>query len=232
MPRGRIHASDVDLALASARPGTQDLVLERMLSAWARFAPASAARYADLQDDPFLREVAQRTVALTWAAIDYRAAETWATAHGSQAELAKLVGAVARVLGETDPHAALELISRYDGEAAEAASRVSILVGWAGRDFAATQSWLEAQPPGPARDAIAQRLIFLRAEDDPAAAAALADRALMDEAVRRDALASIIRPWMDRDAEAVRSWAATLDPETRRRVDAEIAIQSRDASPD
>jgi len=45
----------------------------------------------------------------------------------------------------------------------------------------------------------------------------------------REALISIIQPWVRRDADAARSWAASTDDETRRRIDAELALAGRDA---
>lgn len=229
--RRPISAADIDRALMSARPGTQDLVLDRMLTTWIASEPQAAARYAELQTDLFLREVAQRTVALRWARIDHAAAESWAESLGDSTERDRVIGAVAQTLGESEPRAALELLARHDGDVA-ASSRVGVIASWAERDFPAAQTWLEAQPPGPVRDAIVLRLTLLRAQTDPRAAVAFANQLLDDAAARRDALASVVGPWIRRDADAARSWAASTDDETRRRIETELSIRVPDRSPD
>lgn len=186
-----IGAADVDGALTSATPGTQDVILDRMLTTWIDSDAQAAARYAELLTEPFLREVAERTVALHWARIDHAAAESWAESLGDSAERERVIGTVAQILGESEPRAALELLARYDGDVA-ASSRMGVIVSWAERDFPAARTWLEAQPPGPMRDAIVLRLTVLRAQTDAPAAVDFASPLLDDEAARRDALESVV----------------------------------------
>jgi hypothetical protein len=225
----RVRAEDLDRALLATDAGKQDLVLDRLLTAWVSSDPQAAARYSELLADPFLREVGQRTVALRWAEIDREAAAQWAAALGDQVERGKAIGAVAQSLGDTDPRGALALIARYGGVLSET-SRIGVLTRWADRDFEAAQAWLEAQPPGRARDAMVERLTFQRAQSDPPAAADFASRLIGDAGTLREALISILQPWVHLDADAARSWAASTDGETRRRIDAELALDARDAS--
>jgi len=131
---------------------------------------------------------------------------------------------VALTMGSTDPRAALALLERQGTERNPDTTRVGVIASWASRDFAAAQSWTEAQPPSPLRDDIVLRLVFLRAQVDPRAAAQLASQLLSDETARDAAYASIIGPWVARDPEGARRWAAYTDVDTRRRVDAELAI--------
>jgi len=223
-----ITASDVEGALAAATPGTQDLVLERKLATWSREDPQAAARFAELQTDPFLREVALRTVAQHWACRDRDAAAAWAGSLGNGADRDVATGAIA--IADADPRAALALLSG-DG-AAEAAARVAVITRWAARDADAAETWAAAQPPSAERDDIVSRLVFLRVQTDAPAAVRLADQMLGPGDARDDAYASIVGPWMNRDPEAARAWAAATDERARHRLDKELVIAGRDPSAD
>jgi hypothetical protein len=219
-----LSADAIERALVAASPGTGDLILERMLTAWTPVDPQAAARFAELQADPFLREVALRVVAQVWTQADPDSAVPWAASLGDVAERDQVIEVVALAMSGSDPRAALELLAQRANDKSRDATRVGVITSWAGRDFAAAQSWAEAQPPGAARDDIVLRLVFQRAQTDPPAAIQLASQMLSDQEARREAYASIIRQWVARDPERAREWAASTDVETRRRVDAELAI--------
>jgi hypothetical protein len=224
-PRARelpIDAAAIERAESAAEPGTRDLVLERMLATWVREDAPASARYAELQTDPFLREVALRTVAQRWAQVDRAGAAQWATALADDTERDRAIEDVA--LASSEPREALDLLERRGAEKRPDEARVGVVASWAAWDFAAAQAWAEAQPPGPARDDITQRLVFLRAQTDPLEATKLASAMLDDETARRDAYASIVRLWVTREPEAARAWAASEDAETRRRVDIELTV--------
>jgi hypothetical protein len=227
-----IGADAIERSLLVADPGTRDLVLERMLTSWTPQDPQAAARFAELQPDPFLREVALRTVAQVWAKSDSGSAAQWGASLGDEAERSRVIELVALAMGDSDPRAALALLSRNGSGTRSDDARIGVIASWASRDFAAAQSWATAEPPSPLRDDIVQRLAFLRAETDPLAATLLVNEMLSDDAARRDAYASIVGLWVARDPDGARRWAAYADLETRRRVDAEIAIAQRDAPAD
>jgi hypothetical protein len=231
-PDRSISADAIERSLLAANSGTRDLVLERMLSAWTPDDPQAAARFAELQSDPFLREVALRAVAQVWTRSDPGSAAQWAASLGDDVERARVIEVVALTMGNSDPRAALELLARHATGTRPDATRVGVIASWASRDFAAAQSWAEAEPPGPLRDDIVLRLAFLRAQTDPHAATLLASRMITDETARHDAYASIIGLWVARDPDGARLWAASADVETRRRVDAELAILETGSSPD
>ena len=221
-PSPAMSADEIDRALDDAAPGTRDAILERLLETWAdRDAPA-AARFAELQDDPFLREVGVRTVAQRWTRADAEAAARWAAAIGDTGARRQAIDAVALVQADTEPRAALDLLARFGDGGNPGETLTGVIANWANRDFAAAQSWVEAQPPGRSRDRIVQRLAFMRAQADPPQAIQLASELLSDDDARREAYASIIRPWIERDAESARSWIASADAPTRRRLDAEL----------
>lgn len=218
----RVSADGIERALSSADPGRRDLVLERNLARWVADDPAAAARFAELQSEPFLREAGLRSVAQKWAELDRDAAALWATSLADRTERDQVIEDVALVSSNSDPRASLALLGQRSAEVPRDAARAGVITAWATRDFEGARAWAEAQPPGASRDDIVQRLVFLRAQTDPRAAALLADQLLGDAAARRDAYASIIRAWLERDPEAMKMWAESTDVETRRRIDAEL----------
>ena len=221
-PVPAIDAEVVDRALLTAASGSRDLVLERMLTTWVAGDAQAAARFAELQTDTFLREVALRTVAQRWAALDRESAARWAGSLAEPRERDLALEQVALEIAESHADVALELLARRGTDGAQDDTRVGVITSWASRDFAAAQSWTESQPPGPARDEITQRLVFLRAQTDALAATLLADQLLDDETARRDAFASIVGPWVSRDPDTARAWIASLDEGTRTRLQAEL----------
>jgi hypothetical protein len=229
-PELSISADVIERELYAANPGTRDLVLERTLTRWTHEDPRAAARFAELQTDPFLREVALRTVAQVWAQNHPETAAQWSASLGDAAERSRVIEGVALTVGNTDPHAALDLLVRHDAGTRPGATHVGVIASWASRDFAAAQSWVEAQPPSSMRDDAVQHLAFLRAQTDPLAAARLASEMLGDETARHDAYASIIRVWVARDPDGARQWAAYAEGETRRRVEAELALLDENSS--
>jgi hypothetical protein len=216
-------ADELERALAQAPRGTADLVIDRDLTVWTTDDPAAAAAFALGQTDPFLREVALRTVAQRWAQTDATAAARWAESLADADERDRALAHVALSIADRNPRAALDLLARRTGDPQSDAASVGVITSWARRDFDAAQAWVEAQPPGPTRDEIVERLVVLRSYDDPHAAMSFAERLIADEEPRRDAWAAVSQRWAARDPGLVREWAISADAGTRRRIEAELA---------
>ena len=227
-----MSADEIDRALDETVPGARDVILQRMLAAWVDQDAPAAARFAELQSDAFLLEAAVRAVAQRWTPIDADAAARWANAIVDAGVRHQAMASVALERANTDPPAALALLERSGDGGDSGETVVGVIVSWASRNFAAARSWVEAQPPGESRDAIVQRLAFLRAQADPSMAMQLASDLLSDDDARRDAYASLILPWVERDADSARSWIASADAQTRRRLEAELALRVQDGPPD
>jgi hypothetical protein len=223
-------ADELEHALAQAPRGTADLLIERGLTPWLTDDPAAAAAFALRQTDPFLREVSLRTVAQRWAQTDPAAAARWAESLADADERDQALAHVALSIADGNPRAALDLLARRAGDPQSDAASVGVVVSWARREFEAAQSWVEAQPPGPTRDEIVQRLVVLRSYYDPQAAMSFAERLIADEELLRDAWAAVSQRWAARDPGLVREWAISADVGTRRRIEAELAVA--DAAPD
>jgi hypothetical protein len=222
-------ADELERSLAQAPRGTTDLVIERDLTTWLTDDPAAAAAFALRQTDPFLREVAVRTVAQRWAQTDPADAARWAESLADADERDRALAHVALSIADRSPRDALDLLAGRAGDPQSDAARVGVVASWARRDFDAAQSWVEAQPPGPTRDEIVQRLVVLRSYDDPQAAMSFADRLIADDKLRRDAWAAVSQRWAARDPGLVREWAISADAGTRRRIEAELAVADHGA---
>lgn len=219
MSAGRIEAR-----LAAATPGTGDLVIENDLAIWLTEDPLAAARFAELQADPFLREVSLRVVAQGWAHIDAQATARWAESMAGGPERDRALEYVALAIADASAQDALALLRRRGTVPTPDAAQMGIVERWARRDFAAARAWLEAQPPGEARDQVVQGLAFLRANEDPLAAIELLERSITGSEARSNAWAAIAQLWSHRDPGAVREWARSTDLHTQRRVEAELAL--------
>jgi hypothetical protein len=223
----RLSADAVEQALDAAEPGTRDLVIERDLAVWVEENPQAAARFAELRIDSSLREVAVRTVAQNWARADSQAAAQWATSLGDPIERDRAVETVALELSAVDARAALSLLEARSQVGQIDTARVGVIANWAERDFDAAVAWAVLQSGGPTHDEILQRLVLFRAATDPSGAAQLADRVFVDLHARRQSYASIARIWASADPQRVRSWADTLDADSRMGAQAEIELVDR-----
>ena len=95
---------------------------------------------------------------------------------------------------------------------------------WAANDFAAASAWAESQPAGSDRDALLMRLVFVRASQNPADAARIANTSFSGDAQRIDALATLARFWGVQDPTAARDLALSLDAKAKLRLQAELAL--------
>jgi hypothetical protein len=184
--------------------------------------PHAAARFAELQFDPFLREVSLRTVAQAWARVDASAAAQWALALGDTLEADAALSQVALERAIIDPRQAIELLERRGRGTASTFAWEGVLSRWIAVDSAAALNWLQAQPADSSRDEILQRATFQLASIDPRSAIDLTEMPFVDDRKRREALASIARLWNHKDPAAAREWALGLDFDDRNRVMQEL----------
>jgi hypothetical protein len=184
----------------------------------------AAARFAERQSDPFLREAALRIVSTRWANVAPEEASLWAVSLGNEVDRDQAIEHVALELAASNAQGALNLLERRSrGNQADVVT-AGVITSWASHDFDAALAWAETQAQGPALDEILRRLIFLKAGTDPAAALRVADRMVNDTAVQREVFASIAHVWASSDPDGAREWAASRDASVRRRVEEELAL--------
>jgi hypothetical protein len=216
---------DLETALEAADPGKQDLVIAQLLPALIASNPAAAGRFAELQEDHYLRETSRRLVAQRWALMDAEAALAWAASLGDPRERDETIADIALAVAQEDPRRAIALRERYAVAGARDAAVIGLAEQWAMKDFSAALAWTQQQGDPQLRTDLLQRLAFVQAENGQHhAAAQLASEMITDERARLEALAMVAAHWAYRDLPAARAWARTLEGPTRIRVEQEINL--------
>jgi hypothetical protein len=222
--RERTDPDTLEESLANADPRSRDLVLEKSLPELVDEDAQAAARLAERQRDPYLREIAERIVSARWAHIAPEDASQWAASLANETDRDQAIEHVALELASSDPQGSLKLLERRSRGTQPDAATAGVIASWAGVDFDAALAWVEAQPQSQGLNEVLQRLVLLRANTDPAAATRVADRMVGDEGARNEVFASIAQVWASRDPDGARIWAASLQPSIRRRVEGELLL--------
>lgn len=216
--------TDLERALAASDPDRYDLVLAEKLPALIAADPAAAARYAELQTEPRLRELLVRQVAQLWAARDADDAIAWAESLPDSPERQATLIDVSLIVARGDPARAVQWREQSVGNQVADGVLEGLVQQWADRDFDAAIAWTGARPRNAQRDQVLQRLVYVRAAmGEPEAAARLADEAFADPAKKAEAVATIAHQWALRDLEAATRWAESLEPRLGTRAVQEIA---------
>lgn len=219
-----LSVEDLVNAQEKATPEQREFVVADLLARLVEIDNQAAARFAELVSEPHLREVSLRVVAQRWAHLDAATATSWAASLGDTKERDQAILNVALELAQSDPARAVLLLERQFMADVPDGILEGVLQQWAEKSFADALAWSETLPPGARRDLVLQRLVFVRANQNPMDAARLAEEAFADSDKRTDALASIALNWGSRDPTSAREWARTLEGHARERVDAELAL--------
>jgi hypothetical protein len=217
-------ADSIERALSDVLPHRRDLVLGELLEQLVRHDALAAARIAESEADGYLREVAQRVVAQSWTRRDPVAALNWAASLGDQDERDTALENAALELASSQPRLALQALDRRSALHSPDPTLEGVIQQWATGDFATAYAWAQAQPAGPDRDALFTRLVFVRAGQDPAEAARIANTAFSADAHRIAALSTIAHLWGAQDPTAVHELALTLDANAQRQVRSELSL--------
>jgi hypothetical protein len=216
---------ELERALSDSESGARDLVLQKFLPAMVTDDAAQMARFAELQTDPALRELALRQVALLWGASDPERAVDWARSLPDAAERDTTFTDIANGLSSIDPARAVQLREQFVASANADGALSNLVQQWAGFDFDAALAWTEARAPGAQRDDLMQRLVYVRAASgDPAAAARLVSDSSLAGAAKDAAIASVTQEWARSDGLAALEWLQTVDPQKRSIQADEITI--------
>lgn len=186
--------------------------------------PAAAAEEALSIKTPALREEMMRRAMQAWAATDPAAALAWAARLPDPAEAGMAMLHVCLQVSENDPAAAITRASQYHLDESPGDLVGNLAAGWAARDLTAAQDWVNQQPAGELRDGLMERIVFARAQSDPAAAARMVVDGMGPGDHQIEAAISVLHQWLLQDAGAARAWVA-LFPEgsLRDRATGELA---------
>lgn len=219
-----LSVEDLVTAQEKATPEQREIVIADLLARLVDIDSEAAARFAELVSEPHLREVSLRVVAQRWAHLDAATATSWAASLGDMRERDQAITNVALELAQSDPPRAVQLLERQFMADVPNGILEGVLQQWAEKSYEDALAWSETLPPGARRDLVLQRLVFVRANQNPMEAARLAEEAFADSDKRAEALATIARSWGSRDPTSTREWARTLEGHARERVDAELAL--------
>jgi hypothetical protein len=219
-----LSVEDLANARENADPDERELMVAQLLARLVEIDSHAAARFAEHVSEAGLREVSLRVVAQRWAHMDAAAASLWAASLGDTTERDQAILNVALELAQSDPPQAVRLLERQFTADIPAGVLEGVAQQWAEKSYQDALAWSESLPPGARRDLVLQRLVFVRANQNPMDAARLAQEAFIDGDKRTDALASVALSWGSRDPTSAREWARTLEGHARERVDAELAL--------
>jgi hypothetical protein len=215
---------DLERELAAADHGNRDLLLQKWLPDLVAQNPEAAARFAEMQIDPELRELAIRQVALLWGALDAERAVNWARSLSDAAERDSTLVDIANGLSSVDPARGVELREQFTISTQPDSALSNLVQQWASFDFDAALAWTNARAPGAQRDDLLQRLIYVRAAaGDPAAAARLVTESSLAGDARTAAIGSVAQEWATRDGAAALEWLRSLDRDSSAGAIAELA---------
>ncbi len=224
--------TELERALAASDADHYDIVLAARLPMLIATDPGAAARFAELQTEPRLREQLVRQVAQLWAARDADAAIAWAESLPDSPERQATLIDVSLIVARGNPARAVQWREQSIGNSQADGVLEGLVQQWADRDFDAAMAWTSGRPRNAQRDHILQRLVYVRAAaGEPEAAARLADEAFMDGASKAEAVATIAHQWALRDRDAAARWAESLDPQLAARAMRELAAVAATVNP-
>jgi len=195
--------------LRDPSPAGRDHAGSILLPRLVRLNPEAAARLAEAWERGPVRDELLGIVAHEWATTDLAGALAWLTALADPADRSIAATATLALLAPSDPAGALEL-GRWLGEGTNDGRLEHTLQLWTEQHPDEAVAWVRSQPAGPWQDRLLARVVHVRAQQDPPAAAALASTGLPAGSVRDDALVNVARQWGVRDPAAASAWVESL----------------------
>ncbi len=195
--------------LVDPAPAARDHALHTLLPRLVRLDPAAAARLALAWERGPMRDDLIGLVARAWADADLAAALAWLTSLDDAADRSLAATATLVLLASDDPAGALALGRWLDEGTGDGRLEHTVQL-WTEQHPEEAAAWVRAQPSGPWRDRLLSRVIHVRAQQDPPAAATLAATGLSAGPVQDEALVTVARQWAFRDPASATTWAGTL----------------------
>jgi hypothetical protein len=228
----RAAAADlVDEISALLRPGTpldRDRLVNDLLPRLVARDPSAATRLvAALAPGP-LREELLRHLARLMSASDIHATLGW-LAGLPPADRLPAAEAVIAQINQTDPAGAMGVANAF-GIGLTDGRQEHLIQLWTEQEPAAAVAWVTAQPAGADRDRLLARTAFVRAQQEPAAAARLVLDQMSAGPAQEDALMSVVRQWAVSDPAAASDWVKQFPHGpllTRAQAELELARKQR-----
>jgi hypothetical protein len=111
-------------------------------------------------------------------------------------------------IGESDPEKAIAAADHHGLESIDAGVILGITQRWATADWAGAVKWATSRSPGESRDQVMARIAFVRSKNAPVEAAELVAKEIRSDAVRDEAIISVLQQWGQRDMAHAFEWAS------------------------
>lgn len=212
----------IQAVIVSAHPADEQLLMAD-LAEWVRVDPAGAGRFARRLPAGPWRETIVRRVAQFWAAQDVAGAEDWAAGAPEERERHSAVADVCFQVAQADAAQAVEIAGRHGLGSAPGAVLENLVQQWAGQDLAGAAGWIQRLPAGEQRSAMLERLAYVQAKTEPAAAASLVVEQIPAGPIQDEAVMAVLHQWAMRDLGAAARWLRRFPPGSlRERAEREL----------
>lgn len=121
-----------------------------------------------------------------------------------------------------DPADAISWIRKLGLAETSSAPIEQVVQKWAAADFRAALAWANREAEGPQRELVMERLAFVRAQNQPSAAARLVAEQIPAGPVQIEATISVLHQWALSDFSGASTWADQFPSELQTRARAEL----------
>lgn len=198
-------ADQLARALRTGSPAERDRALFQLLPRLIAEDPATAGHLALAWESGPLREEFLRQVIHHWSEADIGGVLTWLTSLLDADDRRLAAAASTAQVAQADPAGALDLAQvlrvGLDDGSAEYLTQI-----WTEEHPQDAMHWVQARPAGPLRDRLLARIAWVRAQREPAEAAALVLNHMRPGAFQTDALLAIVRHWAVREPAEAAEW--------------------------
>jgi hypothetical protein len=193
-------------------------MVDTLLNRWSADDPVAAAKWvsslpADKQTE------ANAMILAVWGAADPASASAWLATFPPGETRERAIPTLAEAWSGFNPQAAITWsLSLPDSPEKSQALDQSVRI-WSRNERDSLKTWIQSQPPGPASDHLRATASTVIAEQQPREAATMA-AAIMDPALKQDALVDVVRQWRKADPNAADTWLSQkqLDTATLNRL--------------
>lgn len=212
----------IQAVIFSADPADEQLVMTD-LAEWVRVDPAGAGRFARGLPAGRWRETIRRHVAQLWAARDVAGAEDWAARAPEENERNAAVADVCFQVAQADAAQAVAIAGRHGLGLVPGAVLENLVHQWAGQDLPGAALWIQQLPAGEQRSQMLQRLAYVQAKTEPAAAATLVIEQIPPGPIQDEAAITVLHQWALRDPGSAAAWIGQFPPGSlRERAEREL----------
>lgn len=219
---GRGFRTKIQAVIVSANPADEQLMMGD-LADWVRVDPEGAGRFARGLPAGRWRETIVRHVAQFWAAQDVAGAENWAAGAPEESERNSAVADVCFQVAQSDAAQAVEIAGRHGLGSAPGAVLQNLVQQWAAQDLSSAAGWIQQLPAGEQRSQMLERLAYVQAKTEPAAAASLVVDQIPAGPLQDEAAMTVLHQWAIRDLVSAAAWIRQFPPGSlRQRAEREL----------